>query len=194
MAEVAVRSRRDARRNEHAQVRGDFDVDALLPRSPSATRCVVTTLPPITDGACALVIARADVARRLCEHPVWIRGFAHCAELHYPGMRDLCVSESAQRAAEAAGVRRGSGRGGRDPGRIHPRGAVARRSPRAQHPMWWSTRPAARWRRTRSWRPVWSGSRRRPARSAIMGARRTLGHSTSGPCLQQNLVCILEGD
>ena len=26
------------------------------------------------------------------------------------------------------------------------------------------------------------------------GKRRTLAHSTSGPCLQQNLVCILEGD
>jgi acetyl-CoA acetyltransferase len=24
-------------------------------------------------------------------------------------------------------------------------------------------------------------------------AQRTLGHSTSGPCLQQNLVCVLEG-
>ena len=26
------------------------------------------------------------------------------------------------------------------------------------------------------------------------GKHRTLAHSTSGPCLQQNLVCILEGD
>ena len=25
------------------------------------------------------------------------------------------------------------------------------------------------------------------------GKSRTLAHSTSGPCLQQNLVCILEG-
>ena len=25
------------------------------------------------------------------------------------------------------------------------------------------------------------------------GKHRTLGHSTSGPCLQQNLVCVLEG-
>jgi len=24
--------------------------------------------------------------------------------------------------------------------------------------------------------------------------QRTLAHATSGPCLQQNLVCILEGD
>ncbi len=26
------------------------------------------------------------------------------------------------------------------------------------------------------------------------GRQRTLGHATSGPCLQQNLVCVLEGD
>jgi len=26
------------------------------------------------------------------------------------------------------------------------------------------------------------------------GKQRTLAHSSSGPCLQQNLVCILEGD
>ena len=25
------------------------------------------------------------------------------------------------------------------------------------------------------------------------GGHRALGHATSGPCLQQNLVCILEG-
>ena len=25
------------------------------------------------------------------------------------------------------------------------------------------------------------------------GKQRTLAHSTSGPCLQQNLVCVLEG-
>ncbi len=26
------------------------------------------------------------------------------------------------------------------------------------------------------------------------GRRRTLGHASSGPCLQQNLVCVLEGE
>ena len=26
------------------------------------------------------------------------------------------------------------------------------------------------------------------------GRERTLGHSTSGPCLQQNLICVLEGE
>ena len=33
------------------------------------------------------------------------------------------------------------------------------------------------------------------ARHIVEGDKqRTLAHSTSGPCLQQNLVCILEGD
>ncbi len=26
------------------------------------------------------------------------------------------------------------------------------------------------------------------------GRKRTLGHASSGPCLQQNLVCVLEGE
>jgi len=26
------------------------------------------------------------------------------------------------------------------------------------------------------------------------GRNRTLGHASSGPCLQQNLVCVLEGE
>ena len=142
MAEVAVRSRRDAKGSAHAQVSGDGDVDALLSEEPVRHPLRRHDLPPITDGACAVVIARADVAERLSSHPVWIRGFAHCAELHYPGMRDLCVSESAQRAAEAAGVGDAPSGGGRDPGCVHPRGAAPRRGPgsrsrRGDQPLGW---------------------------------------------------------
>ena len=28
---------------------------------------------------------------------------------------------------------------------------------------------------------------------SVGGARRAVAHATSGPCLQQNLVCVLEG-
>jgi hypothetical protein len=30
------------------------------------------------------------------------------------------------------------------------------------------------------------------SRAIRAGARRTLGHATAGPCLQQNVVCVLE--
>jgi len=41
-------------------------------------------LPPISDGASAVVLARGDRARELTERPVWIRGFDHRIEAHQP--------------------------------------------------------------------------------------------------------------
>ena len=110
MAEIAVRTRRDAlgKSARPGQRR-------LRRRRPSWPPSYVTPplrrhdLPPITDGACAIVIARADRARQLSEHPVWITGFAHCAELHYPGMRDLCVSHVDPDGGQGGRARRGPG-------------------------------------------------------------------------------------
>jgi len=104
MAEIAVRTRRDAIANPHTQVAGDFDVDALLATDYVTAPLRRHDLPPITDGAAAIVIARGDRARELCDDPIWIRGLAHVSELHYPGMRDLRTSKAARSAAKAAGL------------------------------------------------------------------------------------------
>src|SRR5205085_4748239 len=82
MAGVAVRARRDAKTNPNAQVSGDFHADDLLKEDYVRAPLRKHDLPPITDGACAVVIARADKARELSDQPVWINGIAHCAELH----------------------------------------------------------------------------------------------------------------
>jgi acetyl-CoA acetyltransferase len=162
----------------HAQVSGQFDVDALLAEDPVRAPLRKHDLPPITDGACAVVIARAERAKELCEQPAWITGFAHCAELHYPGMRDLLVSESARLAAKAAGVHEepvlveALGLGGDVA--VNPSGGPLAANPIMATGLVRIAEAAAKIR---------DGS-----------ARRTLGHSTSGPCLQQNLVCVLEGD
>src|SRR5690349_727974 len=76
MAEIAVRTRRDAKANPHTQVAGDFDVDELLATEHVNAPLRRHDLPPITDGACAIVIARGDKARELCEDPIWISGLA----------------------------------------------------------------------------------------------------------------------
>ena len=104
MAEIAARCRRDAQGNPYAQITGDFDVDALLAEDYVRAPLRRHDLPPITDGACAVVVARADKARELCDNPVWIRGFAHYSELHYPGMRDLTSSPSTTLAGKGAGL------------------------------------------------------------------------------------------
>jgi acetyl-CoA acetyltransferase len=193
MAEIAARARRDAKANPHAQVTGDFEVDALLEEDYVRAPLRRHDLPPITDGACAVVIARADRARELCDNPVWISGLAHYAELHNPGMRDLRTSPSTTLAAKAAGMEEGPvevaelqsaftheepllgealGLGGDVA--VNPSGG-----PLAANPIM----ATGLVRVTEAARQIRDN-----------GKHRTLAHSTSGPCLQQNLVCILEGN
>ena len=61
-------------------------------------------LPPITDGAAAMVLARGDRARELVERPAYITGFDHRTECHNPSFRALDDSPSTRIAAEAAGL------------------------------------------------------------------------------------------
>ena len=61
-------------------------------------------LPPITDGAAAIVLAAGDKARAWSERPVWITGFDHRMETHSLGARDLTGSPSTVKAADVAGV------------------------------------------------------------------------------------------
>ena len=193
MAEIAARSRRDAVANPNAQVSGDFDVDALLAEDYVRSPLRRHDLPPITDGASCVIIARGDKARELCEHPVWISGFAHYAEIHYPGLRDLTKAESVTLAGKGAGIEDApvevaelqtaftheeplvaSALGLGADVTINPSGG-----PLAANPIM----------ATGLVRIIEAAAQIRDA-----GKQRTLAHSTSGPCLQQNLVCILEGD
>jgi acetyl-CoA acetyltransferase len=192
MAEIAARCRRDAVGNPYAQVTGDIAVDALLAEDYVRSPLRRHDLPPITDGACAVVIARADKARELCEHPVWISGFAHYSELHYPGMRDLTSSPSTTLAAKAAGLEEApvdvaelqSAFTHEEPLLVEALGLGA------DVPVNPSGGPLAA-------NPIMATGLVRITEAANeirdRGRQRTLAHSTSGPCLQQNLVCILEG-
>ena len=99
--------RRDATGNPNAQVSGDFDVDTLLAEDYVRSPLRRHDLPPITDGACRGRASPAPTRPGSCaSNPVWITGFEHASELHYPGMRDLTSSPSTTLAAKAAGWKR----------------------------------------------------------------------------------------
>jgi len=193
MAEVAVRNRRKARENPNAHLSGDFEVEKLLAEPYLAEPLRRHDCPPVSDGASALVLAAGDLARRVCERPAWIRGFDHRIEPHQPGVRDLTASPSTKRAAEQAGVSRGpldvaevyapfthqeplvvEALGLPADCDVNPSGGVL-----AAHPFMTAglTRIGEVARRIHEGR-----------------AGRGVAHATSGPCLQQNLVCVLEGE
>jgi acetyl-CoA acetyltransferase len=192
MAQIAARTRRDARDNPHAQVAGEFDTDALLAAEFVRAPLRPHDLPPITDGAAAVVIARKDKALELCDRPVWITGLAHCAELHYPGMRDLRASPSTTTAAQWAGIEDGPIEAAElQTAFTHEEPLLAAALGLGEDvPINSSGGPLAA-------NPIMATGLVRITEAARQirddGRRRTLAHATSGPCLQQNLICIMEG-
>ena len=192
LAEVAARSQNNARGNPNAVRKGDATTEQILAQPVTHAPLRDADIPPITDGAAAMVIAAGDAARRLNARPAWIRGIEHRIEAHGLGVRDLTTSESTRRAAQAAAVN-----GGFEVAELHAqfsheelilRDALGLNGSTNVNP---SGGPLAA-------NPVMSAGLIRigeVARRITNGeAQRGIAHAASGPCLQQNMVCVLEGD
>jgi acetyl-CoA acetyltransferase len=192
-AEVVSRSRRDAQSNPNAQVAKDVPVDELLDQPYFSAPLRKHDLPPISDGAAAVVLAVGDRAREISERPAWIRGIDHRIESHHPGLRDLTTSTSTAQAAAGAGVSAGPVDVAELMVNYSPEEIVLRRAlgldeatrvnpsggPLAGHPVM----------ATGLVRILEAANR-----ISAGDAQRAVAHASSGPCLQQNLVCVLEGE
>jgi acetyl-CoA acetyltransferase len=193
MAEIAARSRKSAIGNPYAQVTGDDSPKKLLKEPYITAPLRKHDVPPISDGASAIILATAEKAKAVCKNPVWIRGIDHRIEVHQPGMRDLTTSSSTKLAGEKAGVgkakvdvaelsasfshqerilRDALGLG--DDVDVNPSGGAL-----AANPMM----AVGLSRFAEAARQIAEG-----------GKHRAVAHATSGQCLQQNLVAVLEGD
>ena len=192
MAEVAARSRRDAIDNPNAQVKGDADVDALLAGDYVREPLRRHDLPPITDGAAAMVLATGDRARELRARPAFITGFDHRTECHNPGYRDLADSPSTRIAAAAAGLADGPVEVAELQAAFTHEEILLRTALGLGDDVAVNRSGGAL-----ASNPIMAAGLARIGYAAdhvFGGGKRALAHSTSGPCLQQNLVCILEGD
>ena len=177
MAEVAVRAR------------GAGDVDQLLGEEYLRQPLRRHDVPPITDGAAAMVLATGDRARRLVDRPAYITGFDHRTECHNPSFRRLDDSPSTRAAAEAAGL-------GQGPVEVAElQAAFTHEELLLSHVLGLgedvAVNPSGGALRAN---PIMATGLCRIGHAAdhvMCGGHRALAHSTSGPCLQQNLVCLL---
>jgi acetyl-CoA acetyltransferase len=193
MAEVAARSRQAAASNPFAQLTSSPDAEALLKEPMFVDPLHVHDCPPVTDGGAAVVLAAGDKARELCDRPAWIRGIDHRIEAHNLGVRDLTRSVSTEQAAAKAGVAAGKV----DLAELHApfthqelllRKALGLGDDTAVNPSGGALAANV---------VMASGLIRlgEAATRVSQGeADRAVAHATSGPCLQQNLVCVLEGE
>ena len=192
LAEIASRSRAHAASNPHAVRTTPKSVDEILAEDYAMAPLRPSDLPASSDGGAVIVLAADDKARELCDRPAWIRGIDHRSDAHTLGVRDLTTSMSARIAAEKAGVgndkidiaelhapfdERGGTHEGPWPRRGHRDQSVGRAQ--AAHTM------------------MASGLIRigEAAQRISRGdADRAVATAASGPCLQQNLVAVLEGE
>ena len=176
---------------EIVAARTGLDVDKLLAEPYVVAPLRPDDIGPPVDGAAAVVLVAGDRAKDLCERPAWVAGIDHRADPHYPGVRDISRSRSTALAGEKAGV----GKGGVEVAELH---AVC-------SPEEIVLADALGLGPDVDINPSGGGIAANPMmvtgllrigeafRQIAGGRSRALGHATSGPCLQQNLVCVLEG-
>jgi acetyl-CoA acetyltransferase len=191
MAAVVSRSRRNAMSNPHAQLHGELSVEAILGEETLVSPLRRADCAPVSDGAAAMIICTVEKAKAWGVPYALISGIDHRIETHNLGMRDLTDSPSTRQAALAAGMDRGAvdiaelyapfshqecvlvrALGLKGETVINPSGGVL-----AGNLMMASglSRVGEVFRR------IISGE-----------ASRGIAHATSGPCLQHNLVAVLE--
>ncbi|MEM9254668.1 MAG: lipid-transfer protein [Pseudomonadota bacterium] len=191
MAQVVARSRRNAIQNPNAQLSGEVSVDDVLAEDTFVSPLRKADICPVSDGASAMIICTVDKAKEWGKPYATISGIDHIIETHNLGMRDLTDSVSTRAAAERAGAHKGKidvaelyapfshqeiiltrALGLSNDTDINPSGGVL-----AGNLM------------------MASGlSRVGEVFNRIVAgeAERGIAHATSGPCLQHNLVTVIE--
>lgn len=101
-AKVSVKNHRNAKNNPYAQIPMDITVEDVLSSRVLSDPIKLLDTSPVSDGACAIILARESYAKRLCPKPVWIKGVGHCADTYHIGDRDLSDVRALETAAKKA--------------------------------------------------------------------------------------------
>ncbi len=101
-ARAVVRNHGNAKNNPFAQGPLDIAVDDVLRSDMLAAPIRLLDTKPISDGACVMIMAAEEKARKLARKPVWIVGVSNCYETHYLGDRELADCDALVKAARKA--------------------------------------------------------------------------------------------
>ena len=103
LASVAVKNHHNATMNPKAQFRNEISVEAVLRSTMIADPLHILDCSPLSDGAAAVVLASADVAREYTDTPVYIEASAQASDtitLH--DREDITTLAATQAAATRA--------------------------------------------------------------------------------------------
>lgn len=104
---VSVKNHKNALNNPYAQIAKELEVSDVLNSRMLSDPIKLLDASPISDGACAVILAEEERAKKIAQKPVWIKGIGHCADAYNLGDRDLAECDSLLRAAKMAYDRAG---------------------------------------------------------------------------------------
>ena len=108
-AQAVIRNYANAQNNPFAQEARDLTIDDVLGSSTVSSPIRALDAKPISDGACAMILATEEKAKKLSNNPVWVTGISNCYETHYLGDRDLAdcdaLTAAAKKAYSMAGIK-----------------------------------------------------------------------------------------
>jgi acetyl-CoA acetyltransferase len=197
-AKVVVNSRKNAKSNPLAQLKGDVTVEQVLAEEQLVEPLSKSECCPVTDGASSLIMVTREIAEKMIAEgkikgAAFINGLDHRIDAHGIGVRDITTSESCRIAGEKAGVNNGpvevaevyapfahqeliikEALGLGDDTVMSPSGGTLAGHAFMTHGL---------------------DCIGNVAKSIIAGdVKRGVAHATSGPCLQQNLVAVLSAE
>ena len=191
MAEVVSNSRRNAQNNPHAQLSGDVSPEDVLEEETYVSPLRRSDCCPISDGACAMVICTVEKAKEWGKPYAVISGMDHRIETHNMGMRDLTDSVSTRKAAETVGVKNGKVDVAELYAPFSHQEIILRRALELGDDT--DINPSG---------GVLAGNLLMASGLSRVGevfnrilageAERGVAHATSGPCLQHNMVTVVE--
>ena len=109
LARVAVKAHHYGSLNPNAQFQKEISIEKVLSSQVVAWPLKLYDACPLTDGSAAVILASEDVARRISDAPVWIKGVGYSSDSANLSKRDDYVGLSASleagaRAYEAAKI------------------------------------------------------------------------------------------
>ncbi len=106
---VSVKNHKNARHNPFAQIAMDITVEDVMKSRMLSDPIKLLDASPISDGACAIILAEERMAKKVTTKPIWVKGVGHSADAHNLGDRDLAepdaLIKAAKKAYDMAGIR-----------------------------------------------------------------------------------------
>jgi acetyl-CoA C-acetyltransferase len=97
---VSVKNHKNAFRNPYSHIRKEITVEDVLNSRPLAWPIKLLDVPPISDGACEVILAADEVVPKVSSKPAWIRGMSYFGEADNAADRFMLQSVPLQLAAQ----------------------------------------------------------------------------------------------